>query len=63
MGVTIKQMHWTLGEHDQVCIFGAPDDETAASLLLTADMLGNIRRQSMRAFTATEMDKILSKAP
>jgi len=43
MGVNIKQMYWTLGEYDQVCIFDAPDDETAASVLLAADMLGNIR--------------------
>jgi uncharacterized protein with GYD domain len=62
-GVTIKQMYWTLGEYDQVCIFEAPDDETAASVLLAADMLGNIRTQTMRAFTASEMDKILSKIP
>jgi hypothetical protein len=41
MGVTIKQMYWTLGQYDQVCIFEAPDDETAASVLLAADMLGN----------------------
>jgi len=51
MGVNIKQMYWTLGEYDQVCIFDAPDDETAASVLLAADMLGNIRTQTMRAFT------------
>jgi len=63
MGVTIKQMYWTLGEYDQVCIFEAPDDETAASVLLAADMLGNTRTQTMRAFTAAEMDKILSKVP
>src|SRR5262245_14115436 len=63
MGVTIKQMYWTLGEYDQVCIFQAPDDETAASVLLAADMLGNIRSQTMRAFTAAEMDKILAKVP
>jgi uncharacterized protein with GYD domain len=63
MGVTIKQMYWTLGEYDQVCVFEAPDDETAASVLLAADMLGNIRTQTMRAFTASEMDKILSKVP
>jgi uncharacterized protein with GYD domain len=55
MGVTIKQMYWTLGEYDQVCIFEAPDDETAASVLLAANMLGNIRSQTMRAFTAPEM--------
>lgn len=63
MGVTIKQMYWTLGEYDQVCIFEAPDDETAASVLLAADMLGNIRSQTMRAFTALEMDKILARIP
>ena len=63
MGVTIKQMYWTLGQYDQVCIFEAPDDETAASVLLAADTLGNIRTQTMRAFTASEMDKILAKVP
>jgi uncharacterized protein with GYD domain len=63
MGVTIKQMYWTLGQYDQVCIFEAPDDETAASALLGADMLGNIRTQTMRAFTASEMEKILGNVP
>lgn len=63
MGVTIKGMYWTLGQYDQVCIFEAPDDETAASVLLAADMLGNIRTQTMRAFTASEMEKVLAKVP
>ena len=63
MGVTVKQMYWMLGQYDQVCVFEAPDDGTAASVLLTADMLGNIRTQTMRAFTTSEMDKILAKVP
>ena len=63
MGVSIKQMYWTLGQYDQVCVFEAPDDETAASVLLAADMLGNIRTQTMRAFTTSDMEKILAKAP
>jgi uncharacterized protein with GYD domain len=62
-GVSIKQMYWTLGQYDQVCIFDAPDDETAASVLLAADMLGNIRTQTLRAFTASEMEKILAEVP
>jgi uncharacterized protein with GYD domain len=61
MGVSIKQMYWTLGQYDQVCIFEAPDDETAAAVLLAADMLGNIRTQTLRAFTTSEMEKILKK--
>ena len=63
MGVSIKDMYWTLGRYDQVCVFEAPNDETAASVLLAADMLGNIRTQTMRAFTSSEMQTILDKAP
>src|SRR5437899_3475553 len=62
-GVSIKEMYWTLGQYDQVCIFDAPDDETAASVLLAADMLSNIRTQTLRAFTASEREKILAKMP
>ena len=56
-------MYWTLGQYDQVCVFEAPDDETAASVLLSADMLGNIRTQTLRAFTSDEMEKILANIP
>ena len=63
MGVSVKQMYWTLGQYDQVCVFEAPDDETAASVLLAADILGNIRTQTMRAFSTSEMKKILAKVP
>ncbi|MGC1971818.1 MAG: GYD domain-containing protein [Pseudolabrys sp.] len=62
-GVTIKEMYWTLGQYDQVCVFEAPDDETAAAVLLAADMLGNIRTQTLRAFTVPEMEKILATVP
>jgi hypothetical protein len=41
----------------------AHGDETAASVLLAADMLGNIRTQTTRAFTASEMEQILSRVP
>src|SRR5262245_5131344 len=63
MGVSIKQMYWTLGQYDQVCVFEAPDDETAASVLLSADLLGNIRTQTLRAFTSSEMEQILARTP
>jgi len=62
-GVTVKDMYWTLGQYDQVCVFEAPNDETAASVLLAADMLGNIRTQTLRAFTSSEMETILGKSP
>jgi uncharacterized protein with GYD domain len=62
-GVSIREMYWTLGQYNQVCIFDAPDDETAASVLLAADILGNIRTQTLRAFTASDMEEILGKVP
>jgi len=63
LGVSLKQIYWTLGAYDGVCIFEAPDDETASSALLAADMLGNVRTQTMRAFSGPEMEKILAKVP
>src|SRR5947207_15983135 len=63
MRVIIKYMYWSLGHYDKVCVFEAPNDETAASVLLAADILGNIRTQTMRAFTSSEMKMILDKAP
>jgi uncharacterized protein with GYD domain len=56
-------MYWTLGQYDQVCIFEAPDDETAAGVLLSADIMGNIRTQTLRAFTRAEVEKILANIP
>jgi uncharacterized protein with GYD domain len=41
----------------------APGDETVASVVLAADMPGNIRTQTMRAFTPSEMDRILARVP
>jgi uncharacterized protein with GYD domain len=63
MGVSIKAMSWTLGQYDQVCVFEAPNDETAASVLLSAGMLGNIRTETLRAFTSAETEKILANIP
>jgi uncharacterized protein with GYD domain len=63
MGVKILNVYWTLGDHDGVLIFEAADDETAASFLLHVGTLGNLHTTTVRAFTATEMDKILAKVP
>jgi uncharacterized protein with GYD domain len=59
MGVKITNVYWTLGDHDGVLIFEAPDDETAMKLLLHIGSMGNVHTTTTRAFTAAEMDKIL----
>ena len=61
MGVKVTDIYWTLGDHDGVLIFQAPDDETASALLLDLGAAGNVQTTTVRAFTSAEMDKILDK--
>lgn len=61
LGVKVKEIYWTLGDHDGLLILEAPDDETATALLLHLGALGNVHTTTCRAFTAAEMDKILTK--
>ena len=42
-------------------VFEAPDDETASAFILSAEELGNVRSETMRGFTAAEMEKLLAK--
>lgn len=60
-GVTVKEMYWTLGTHDVVTICEAPDDDTATALSISTSARGYVRTQTLRAFSAAEMAKILGK--
>jgi uncharacterized protein with GYD domain len=60
MGVKVKDIYWTLGDHDGVLIFEAADDETATTLLLHLGASGNVHTSTVRAFTAAEMEEILT---
>ena len=61
LGATVKELVWTQGKYDIVAIIEAPDDATAAAVFLNVAKLGNVRGQTLRAFTAAEMEKILEK--
>ncbi len=63
LGIKIKDTYWTLGTYDAVLLADAPDDDAVTALALSAGSLGNIRTQTMRAYSADEMSKILSKLP
>ena len=60
-GVTFKELYWTLGSYDEVIVFDAPDDASMASCLASVGSLGNIRTQTLRAFSQAEMKGILAK--
>jgi uncharacterized protein with GYD domain len=60
-GVTIKEVVWTQGQYDLVAISEAADEMAANALLLNTLKQGNVRAQTLRAFTAAEMEGILER--
>jgi uncharacterized protein with GYD domain len=60
-GATVKELFWTLGQYDIVTIVEAPDDETITAIGLSAGKLGNVRTQTLRAFTPADVKTILGK--
>jgi len=59
-GVTVKEIFWTQGRYDIVVLTEAPDELTATALNLSLGALGNVRTESLRAFSADEMATIVS---
>lgn len=62
-GVQVKGIYWTMGRYDVVVITEAPDDETITRGLLGLGSLGNVRTETLRAFSAEEMDRIIHGMP
>jgi uncharacterized protein with GYD domain len=62
-GGELKAVYLTLGQYDLVAIAEMPNDEAVARLALGMGMQGNIRTETMRAFTEAEFRKIVSALP
>ena len=60
-GVNAKEFFWTLGNYDLVAIFEAPDDVSMTALGLSIGAAGNVRTQTLRAFSKEDMNEILAK--
>jgi uncharacterized protein with GYD domain len=60
-GVSMKDIHWTMGAYDVVGTFEAPDDPSMSAFVLAIGMAGNVRGQTLRAYPKSEMDGILKK--
>jgi uncharacterized protein with GYD domain len=61
-GGRVRELVWTMGEYDFVTVMEAPDDETAAALVLRVAAVGNVRTKTMRAFDADQMSDIIARA-
>jgi uncharacterized protein with GYD domain len=60
-GITVKDLYWTLGQYDVIAVCEAPNDEAATALSLSVSSRGNLRSQTLRAFSFDEMKMILDK--
>jgi uncharacterized protein with GYD domain len=60
-GGRVRELLWTVGEYDLVCIADFPDDETGVAALLRVGSTGNIRSNTLRAFNAEQMAGIIQR--
>jgi len=62
-GGTVPAMYWTLGPYDGVVVLEAPDDATAAALVLGLGQGKNVRTTMLRAFDAKEFATVVGELP
>ena len=62
-GGELKSIYLTLGQFDLVVIAEMPNDEAVGRMALSLGAQGNIRSETMRAFTEAEFKKIAASLP
>jgi uncharacterized protein with GYD domain len=60
-GCKLVSIFWTQGEYDLVTTIEAPDAQTAMAALIAVAGLGNVRTETLLAFSEREMTSILEK--
>ncbi|MFC5431424.1 GYD domain-containing protein [Paraburkholderia denitrificans] len=60
-GCEMKEVYWTLGHYDIVAIVEATDEQSLTAFGLALGSAGNVRTQTLRAFTKSEMGAIIGK--
>jgi uncharacterized protein with GYD domain len=63
LGGEVKQFFGLMGRYDTMFILEAPDDETAVKIAAAISKRGNVRSETLRAFTETEFRQIVSALP
>src|SRR5438552_609396 len=61
LGGKLTTILWTQGTYDAIAITEFPDEASAMAFLLGTGAAGNVRTETLRAFTAAEMTSIFEK--
>ena len=60
-GGKMLDAYYTMGQHDFVVTVELPNDESAMSVLLALGVKGNARTTTLKAFSLSEAEKVVSK--
>jgi uncharacterized protein with GYD domain len=60
-GGKVRELVWTVGEYDLVSVIDFPDEESSVAALLKLGAAGNIRSNTLRAFSTSEMEGIVAR--
>jgi uncharacterized protein with GYD domain len=61
-GFQVRGLYWTQGQYDLVAIVDAPDEPAMISGLFNLASAGNVRSETLRAFTEEEMAAALGRS-
>ncbi len=62
MGCTVHGVFFTMGRYDIATRIEAPDDAAMSALMLKVGQLGNVRTETMRAYTEDEFAELVKRA-
>ncbi len=57
----VKDIYRTMGRYDVVAIVDAPSDVAMNTILYSLGSRGNVRTETLRAFTRQETDQVIAK--
>ena len=60
-GFKVLGLYWTQGQYDMAAVVEAPDEQAMAAGLFNIASAGNVRSETLRAFTAEEMETVVHK--
>ncbi len=63
LGGKMVSLYYTQGQYDFVATLDFPDEAAAMTFLLSTGTLGNVRTETLRAFTVEELASFVARIP
>jgi uncharacterized protein with GYD domain len=60
-GAQVRDVYRTMGRYDMAAVVEAPDDIVVSALIYSIGALGNVRTETLRAFTRQETEQAVAK--